>query len=525
MCDSLLGKGRAAVVYRSKGPGGQPAARKVFIGSSLAGLVNLLLLGSDNPYIWNRAAVQEAACRRRILAQLVAWWLPGKARVAEVLLVGWNQEHRANELVTELIEGRGVSLHHPFSADREWEYRDLLDNVMTPLQRKLDEAGFDGLLWQAGYGNPVAASNFLLEAGPGGEKRWVWIDMESGVPALFPLSPLALFRFYLPRALRYGRPMFDDVDIPRLEGYLEQHKEALVEGLGAAAWGDLRGDVAKLSEIEGGWRGMGRFERSVTGQLSRGAITSDEAAWYRRHPLRWYGRETWRGLSSFLLRARRWLAEFLAPARLKRLARGTRLFVTSAGFRSDFARGYVGKRIESWRARRQLDEAEARHLCDQLYGDESSLYIVDFGIHIAIKPLVKTFTWVVLPALYGAGVIDEVVLVAGVVSTGAIGRTLYTLPRVIATFARGSPRPWIALIVGVLPVIGNLAFPLQLLYAGAVKEAAIAKFVVYDLLALLGSAVPIWGCQDSLLELWSNRLGDFLVRSRPATLAAKSATR
>jgi hypothetical protein len=73
---------------------------------------------------------------------------------------------------------------------------------------------------------------------------------------------------------------------------------------------------------------------------------------------------------------------------------------------------------------------------------------------------------------------------------------------------------------------------LQLLYAGAVKEAAIAKFVVYDLLALFGSAVPVWGCQDSLLELWSNRLGDFLVRSRPAmkqiirpaTLAAKSTT-
>ena len=59
---------------------------------------------------------------------------------------------------------------------------------------------------------------FLLETGPSGEKHWVWIDMESGVPALFPLSPLALFRFYLPRALRYGRPMFDDIDIPRLEG-------------------------------------------------------------------------------------------------------------------------------------------------------------------------------------------------------------------------------------------------------------------------------------------------------------------
>ena len=84
----------------------------------------------------------------------------------------------------------------------------------------------------------------------------------------------------------------------------------------------------------------------------------------------------------------------------------------------------------------------------------------------------------------------------------------------IAALARGAPAPWVALIVGLLPVVGNLAFPLQLLYAGSVRGVSIAKFLVYDVLALIGSGVPIWGCRDSLLEHWSNHLGDLLVKTR-----------
>ena len=416
----------------------------------------------------------------------------------------------------EFIDGRGLSLHHPFSADHEWEYRDLLDNVMAPLQRHLRAAGCEGLLWQAGFGNPVGASNFLLETRPDGTKSWVWIDMESGVPALFPLSPLALFGFYLPRALSYRRPLFDDLDPTRLRGYLETQEGALVESLGSGAVEEVWQDLETLATAPGGWRGLSRFERSLNAQLSRGRVSPDEAAWYRGHPSRWYLREASRGASSLLRGISRRLGVWLRPRLLGRLARHVGQFCVSADFRTKFARGYVGNRIDSWRGRRQIDEAEARQLHRELGGDEASLYIVDFGVHIAIKPLVKAFAWLVLPALYGAGVINELVLVAGVATSGAIGRTLYTVPRVVATFFRGSPRPWIALAVGLLPMVGNLAFPLQLLYAGAVREAAIAKFIVYDGLARLGSAVPIWGCPDSLLEHWSNHLGDVLVRARPA---------
>ena len=519
MQGTLLGKGRAAIVYRDEGPDGQALARKIFVGSGLADVVNQLLLGAANPYIWDQAAVEEAACRRRILTKLLSHWLPGKARVAPAFAAGWSEEHKAGALSTELIEGRAAALHHPFSADREWECRDLRDNVMAPLQAKLREAGLEGLLWQAGYGNPVALSNFLLERGRDGTQTWVWIDMESGVPALFPLSPRALFGFYLPSALRRGRPLFDDLDLERLAAYLAAEETALTASLGAAGLAELREDLAALGEIEGGWRGLRRLARSIAARLKRGAISAEEAAWYGERPLRWYGREVGRALQSLSRRLGQRLAAWFAAKRLLRFLSAARQFCSSARYRRDFARGYVAKRIEAWQGRRQLSDAEAAQLRRELDDDEASLYIVDFGVHIAIKPLVKSFTWLVLPTLFALGVIDEALLLFGIAATGAIARTLYTSARVLATLARGSPPPWIAFFVGLLPAIGNLAFPLQLLYAGAVKEVAVAKFLVYDLLTLLGSAAPVWGGQDSYVEHWFNHLGDVLVKARPALTA------
>ncbi|MCH7863163.1 MAG: hypothetical protein IH998_16205 [Proteobacteria bacterium] len=77
---------------------------------------------------------------------------------------------------------------------------------MPNLRTHLERAGFDGLLWQAGIGNPVALNNFLYEradqtqhADPerSDEGRWVWIDLESGVPALFPISPKVFVKYSL----------------------------------------------------------------------------------------------------------------------------------------------------------------------------------------------------------------------------------------------------------------------------------------------------------------------------------------
>ena len=137
--EKLLGKGRSATVYAGIDAEGRLVARKVFVGSTLAGLVHYLFFGADNPYIWSPSAIQEAASRRRILTLLVHWWFGSKLRVAEASAITWNQKFRANEMKTELVVGRGASLHHPFSELREAELRDLVHLGSVAAERP-DEA-------------------------------------------------------------------------------------------------------------------------------------------------------------------------------------------------------------------------------------------------------------------------------------------------------------------------------------------------------------------------------------------------
>ena len=56
-----------------------------------------------------------------------------------------------------------------------------------------------------------------------------------------------------------------------------------------------------------------------------------------------------------------------------------------------------------------------------------------------------------------------------------------------------------------------------------VFEWQLARFILYDVLASIGRAVPIWGGADSLTEHWANRLGDVVVRllgTEPAAVPA-----
>ena len=53
---------------------------------------------------------------------------------------------------------------------------------MPALRSHLEFAGFDGLLWQAGHGNPVALNNFLLESASQGGEKWSRFSMV-GLPS------------------------------------------------------------------------------------------------------------------------------------------------------------------------------------------------------------------------------------------------------------------------------------------------------------------------------------------------------
>lgn len=513
--EPVLGVGRAAVVFKSSAPCGRATARKVFTSDALTRLVQYVFLGAPNPYSWCEHAVQAAILRRRILAPLVSYWSGGELRVAEGWSVDWDAQHLAWQLHTEFVEGRAPALQHPLREGRDDEVQ-ALRKCTRSLIEHLCQAGFDGQAWQAGLGNPVALSNFLLEELPGGQRRFAWIDLESGVPALFPAHLPSLWRFYLPRAFRYGRPLFDDVDTERLSDWISEEEAHLCIELGRDVVEGIKRDVAALDYHQEAWRGMSRLTRSVRSQLAKRRITQEEACSYEQAPVRWYTREALRAARGLTRRAAgrlHKLGRMLLAVRWRHLAHAGTTFLLSHRFRTALAERFVTSRLRLWEARGQLEKHEATRLQQQLGREESSVYLADFGVHLAVKPFVKSFEYIVSPALFAAGVIDAVTLSVIMMSGGSAGRTVYTSGRLIQNLLRGRELPWTALWIGLIPVIGNLAFPLQIVRSGREDEDTIARFILYDGCSVIGRRLPIWGGMDTLTEHWFNRLPDHVVRS------------
>ena len=86
------------------------------------------------------------------------------------------------------------------------------------------------------------------------------------------------------------------------------------------------------------------------------------------------------------------------------------------------------------------------------------------------------------------------------------GRSAYTLWRIIQATIRGRERPWIALFTGLLPVVGNAAYPVQILYTSAERNHDVAKFILIDIFTTFGRKLPIWGGPDTQTEHFFNRI-------------------
>ncbi len=517
-----LGEGRSGVVFRSADSEGRPVARKVFDSDTLTKAVQYVFLGAPNPYAWNEHAVQTALLRRRILAPLVEHWFAGELRVARAIGQDWNEEYRAYQLHTEFVAGEPPRLHNPFQRQVADELTHFRRVILEPLQRRLVESGFDGMVWQAGRGNPVALGNFLCERASGGEVRWAWIDLESGVPALFPLGVHELFRFYLPRSFHFRRPLFDDVDVPKLRGWIAREHAALEGRLGFDVLHQIESDVEALAYHQAEWKTLPRHERSIRYQWKKGSIDERTAEWFAAHRWRWYALESRRlahkGLSALAQKAARGLRRALAIP-WRRLARAACRFSSSQRYRRELAQRFIGRRIDSWQGRGQLDPRQAEELHALLARDEACAWLTDFGVHVGIKSIDKTLEFFVLPALYYFQVIDGTYFGVGFLFAGAVVRTFYTLGRLVQASMQGRERPWIALGVGVLPIVGNLAYPLQIAYSGAGRDDRIAQFLLYDGCSLIGAKLPIWGGRDTLTEHVFNHLPDRLLRASPRTAA------
>lgn len=513
-----LGRGRSGIVYLQDNGQGERVACKVFDSRGLTKAVQWLTLGAPNPYVWNADAVQCAKLRRNILAALVPVWMDGTASVADAVAAIRNETHKTYELQTRMVEGWAAHLHHPFSSVFEGEAEALWTEVMPTLRSHLQAAGFDGLLWQAGEGNPVALNNFLFEPAPSDAPpdalarpagQWVWIDLESGVPALFPLSLRVLFSYSFYHWRRLGRPMFDDVDVARLTAYLDAQADRLRPALGAPTFEALVKDAQRLGLHQEAWKAVGRLPSSIQYRLKRGDIDQAQAAYFSNHRRTWLVREAKRGLSSLgsgLKTGLNALLRHVTNLHPIQVLRATWQFLTSQSYREAFIHGFLRQSIEKWQRRGQMNEADANRLLQQVGAPEASVYVTDFGIHLAIKPVVKLTQYWVLPALFAFGVLSGTTLAVLLLTGGALGRSAYTLGRLIQSAARGHEKPWLALGVGLLPVVGNLAYPAQMVYSSSGKEEKLAQFMMDDGFARVGRHLPIWGGEDTWTEHKLNRL-------------------
>jgi len=523
-----LGAGRSGQVFEETLPDGRSLACKVFLPDRASSLVNLALTGAVNPYRWNADAVECAVLRRRILAPLVKYWFKGALRLPETHGARWDEEHRAFELRAERVLGRHTQLQHSLGDGDEDEVSDLVGGFMRPLQKHLAESGFDGLLWQAGKGNPVAAANYMrdLSSAPA---RWVWIDAESGVPALVPMAFWTLATTYLPLCAKHRCWLFDDVDCARLAGYLEGKGGALRAQLGHEGYRELCALAVELEAAQSRWRALKRHQRGVRAQLAAGKLTAEDAPRYLGSSLRWNGHLLLRAVTSMPRRVKGLAAAAWSRVSLRGSLRGLasygRFFLLRSR-RQRWANHHVRRRVLDWRKRGMLTPESAAAVKTSMASDEAAEYVADFGVHLAIKPVVKVLTWGALPLLALSGAADHWMLVGLLAFSGALGRTAYTAGRVLQAALRGRRAPWLALGVGALPVVGNAAFPIQLLAATRDRDARVARFLVHDILSGIGRRLPIWGGADTLLEHGFNRValmlcaGGFTAKVTPLQAAS-----
>jgi hypothetical protein len=510
VAEKVLGAGRSGKVILIETPE-RRVARKIFVG-----LVHYIFLGAPNPYTWNPDVIRSAYYRRKILKDLTEFWFGPRLRIADAYEVGWNKSYRAYQMDTEFVEGRPVALCQPFQSIRKNEMPDLRDNIMKPLQRRLMEAGFDGIVWQAGKGNPVALNNFLLYDDSDDVPRYVGIDVESGVPALFSPNPLILFGYYLPKSFKHGAALFDDVDTDTLAAYVQHRRAALKGKLGEERYRTLLTYIRELEVHQHRWKTLNRLHRSIGYQLQTGTISPAEAEWYHQHPLRWYGRESGRLAQKagrkLLIDLPRKAVNKLQSLPYREWLRKSGRFIQSQRYRREVASKQVIKRISHWEDREQLSPEQAENLRQSVKRESAGDYLNDFAVHIGLKVIVKILEFVLVPLLLIFGVIDEALAIFLFFAGGPIFRTAYTGFRMVELAGEQKLLPWVALVIGLLPKVGDVAYPCQLIYSAGGKQTRVARFIVYDFFTWIGAKIPIWGGEDTQTEHFFNRCAYYLIR-------------
>lgn len=502
-----LGEGRSAKVFLTSS-GENKVATKIFTGEPVSKFILFILTGSANPYTWCEDAIKCAIIRRRILTSLCELWFDKKLRLPNTMGYQWNPEYKAFEVDAEFIPGKHAPLFSPIKKNQVDYISELKNEIMKPLARKLIESGFDGLVWQAGKGNPVAVSNFMVME-KNNKREWIWIDLESGLPALFAMNPLSTLFYYLPKCLKHKGWLFDDVDCVKLNNYISENENTIISKLGKDTYNTLFNDSKVLLKTQKRWKSLTRHQKSLYYAVSQNKITKESELHYKNKPVQWFFKNTAMSLKSIVKAVAKSISSLfnrIYNFKYHKLFRRLSLYFSSARYRWEIVRWYLKKEVDKWHKRKIFNEFETEFLKRELKRNDKTSYLTDFSIHLGIKPFVKFFSFVVMPVLMASGIFNLQTGAIIILSMGPLTRTLYTLWRMTHSLSKGKPNfPIIALIIGLFPVIGNLAYPAEIVYQGTGNKSKISKFILYAFSAKIGTKIPIWGGKDSEIEHFFNK--------------------
>lgn len=201
-----------------------------------------------------------------------------------------------------------------------------------------------------------------------------------------------------------------------------------------------------------------------------------------------------------------WLLSKLTPPVLHRLLADRRyrtdrmqrmfLFCVSGSFQSQFGRLMIQSRIERWREHQRLTHAEAEALHRQLDSSAIEEYVRCFGLHLGLKLLMPVVTSLKVGGAAASVASGNPAYFLLMLMLLPMLRTATTLWRMLAS-GRPAADYRDALVVGILPVVGSLAYPVQM-YS---KFPALSLFLMRDFAGRVGCWLPIYGGKDSRTEM------------------------
>jgi hypothetical protein len=466
-----LGRGRSAVVYKNE----EGNAVKYFVGSKLASVANSIVYGNPLDYRSNVDAVKTARHRRNVLDDLCNFWTHGKLRVSRALSDGYDEEKKAHYIETEFIDGRYPRFNTPLGLEDEVED---LTHKRTRLIDHLRESGFYGLDWQAGAWNPTGQNNFLFTPGENGDKRWTWIDLESGVP---PYATGSLRTIYT--TLKTGELNFDNMDHTKLRSFISNNEKDLRKFLGSGGYENFKNEVNLLTTHYINWKAHTRVEKGIHDMLLQGNISEKTAEFYNNHPSLWIIKAP----SVYISKGLNYVtkpAQFLAKA------------IFSRKFKQELGEKWINNMVKFWSNR--LNEEDTKSLEDEIEKYSTAEYIGDQATMLAIKPFEQVLSFVGIPALALAGYISPLQMTIGLAISGSVERLAYTGLRCAQNLIQGKHVPLKALATSTMPIIGNFAFSVETYMAN--REDKLPKLIFTDIGSLIARKIPLYGGSNTQTE-------------------------